>query len=116
MKQFVEKFKGILFKQIPSKNSADQEELRFIRNRKGILSALSHSKESQNIIGIISPVLGEGMFLTAVDEIDITGQEAVVVLKQYDMSGHILVRTHLSLDEFKSVCLFQMLYKNPFFN
>jgi hypothetical protein len=113
MKQFVEKFKGMIF-QIPSKAAADQE-LKFIKGRKGILKALYDSKESTTIVGIVSPVLGDGMFLTAVDDINSEGQEITVSLKQYDMSGQILARTHLSLDEFKSVCSFQMIYKHPFF-
>jgi len=87
--------KSSLFKQAKQK---------FSKIRKGILKQLAKSKESGSLIAVNSPGLGEGTIVTAVEDIYSSGAEEIVVLKWYDINGHLPSRTHVSLDEILEVC------------
>ena len=93
--------------------ATDPVALTFIKPRKAILKALEDSKERGNFIGVYSRVFGEGMFLTCVDDIERDGKGEVIVFATYDMSGHILSRTRVSIEEIKMVCPFNKAYVNP---
>jgi hypothetical protein len=46
--------------------TADNASITFLKTPKSILAEINYSKKSQNVLGIYSAVLGEGMFLTSV--------------------------------------------------
>jgi hypothetical protein len=87
--------------------------LKIFKHRKAIREALSESCATGKVVGVYSPVLGDGMFLTCVDQISVHERDEIVVLKPYDMNGVLLVRTDLSIAEIKSVCPFASFYINP---
>jgi hypothetical protein len=53
------------------------------------------------------------MFLTTVDDIFTVDNEEIIVLKPNDLQGISLHRTHLSVNEIRSVCPFNTEYVNP---
>ena len=87
----------------------------FIREPKDILKALLDSKDNGTAIGIKSTVLGNGMFVTAVEDILIgDGHENTkVILKGYDFTGHVLEKNTMHLSEIDGVCLFSSKFGNP---
>jgi hypothetical protein len=118
MKNFAEKIRLFLkpkndssFGPGPGTGSFD-----FVKTRKGILKELVISKQSKNIVGVYCKVFGEGMFLTAVEGIEPTSKAEIIVFHQYDMTGNILPRTRIELDEIQMVCPFDKIYQNPLFS
>lgn len=95
-------------------NALTSGNLKFIRSPRKMISALQECLDKGAVVGIYSRVLGEGMFLTGVENIYLDDDEKVVVLKRYDLGGNILARTHFSIHEFDSICLLGMAYTNPF--
>lgn len=91
----------------------DPTPLDFVKSRKSILRELIISKKSGNLIGIYSKALGEGMFLTGVEEIEPMSKDGIIVLNQNDISGKVLPRTRLDLDEIQMICPFNKPYRNP---
>lgn len=87
--------------------------LKIVKQRRYIRKELFSSRATCKALGIYCPTLGEGMFLTAVDDMISGEKEEIVVLKPYDMNGILLPRTHLSISEIRSVCPFESLYENP---
>jgi hypothetical protein len=87
----------------------------FVKGPKDILKALLDSKGNGTAIGIKSPVLGKGMFITAVQDILIgDGHESTqIVLKGYDFTGHILETNVIRLTEIEGVCMFASKFGNP---
>ncbi|HEY0744778.1 MAG TPA: hypothetical protein VGD40_25100 [Chryseosolibacter sp.] len=84
--------------------------LDFIKNKKNILKELVLSKESGNAIGVYSKAMGDGMFLTVVEQIEANG---VIIFNRYDMSGAILNRYELTIDEIQMVCPVNQRYRHP---
>lgn len=84
--------------------------LDFVKNKKNIFKELALSKESGNAIGVYSNAMGDGMFLTVVEQIEANG---LIVFNRYDMSGTILNRYELTLDEIKMVCPVNQRYRHP---
>lgn len=79
----------------------------YIKTKKGILRELFISKESRNLIGLISPVLGEGMFFILVLHIESQNSEAVIAYQKYDLSdGRVLSTERLSVEDVEAVCPF----------
>jgi hypothetical protein len=87
----------------------------FVKVAADILKELTLSKETGSLIGVYSPILGEGMFLTRVEKLHFESMhdDQIVVLNRYDMSGHILATTSVALSEIRIVCPFKQLYENP---
>src|SRR5687767_6658026 len=81
--------------------------------RKSLLKMLVKSHKKETIIGIYSDVLGDGMFVTGVEQIHENNGDHIIQLKRYDVIGTFLIRNTISLSEIKAVCLFDMRYKNP---
>jgi hypothetical protein len=81
-------------------------ELEFTTATEEILRILIHSKEYGNVIGISSPFLGAGIFITAVDKI-ILDYETIVQLKPFDVNGGTLEKSTLKLTEITSACAFR---------
>lgn len=86
----------------------------FITSSDTILQELLHSKLNGNMIGISSPVLGAGMFITAIEDILLEGKLSVIVLKRYDITGHFLTTNKLLLNKITAVCPFTSKFENPF--
>lgn len=113
---FKEKFWWLNF---PKKYQAPGAEIipfDFVRTRKGILKEPVISSMSGNVVGIYSRALGEGMFLAAVEKIESTVKDEVITLNRYDMSGHMLARTRVAIDEIHMVCPFNRVYSSPCVN
>jgi len=64
----------------------------------------------------MSPALGDAeMYLTAVEDFVITeGDDPLVVLKPYDMSGYLLPVNKIPLNSIEAVCPFKSKFENPF--
>ena len=86
----------------------------YIRAPNAIIKELIRSKLNGTVIGITSPALGAGMFLTAVEDILIEGEKSVVVLKHFDINGYFFSTHQLTLDQVAAVCPFRSKFENPF--
>ena len=113
---FKEKFGWLNFPKKDHASAAEVIPFDFVRTRKGILKELVISSMSGNVVGIYSRALGEGMFLAAVEKIESTAKDEVIILNRYDMSGHMLARTRVAIDEIHMVCPFNRVYTNPCVN
>jgi hypothetical protein len=85
-------------------------ELEFTTAPEEILRILIHSKEYGNVIGISSPLLGAGIFITAVEKI-ILDYETIVQFKPYDVNGGLLEKSILKLTDITSACAFKSRYE-----
>ncbi|MBT1699547.1 hypothetical protein KK083_21795 [Fulvivirgaceae bacterium PWU4] len=110
---FAEKIKAFVSMQTTETTPYDYTPLDFVKTRKGILKELVLSKQSGKLIGVYSRVLGEGMFLTCVEAIQPHGKDEQIVFHRYDMSGKMLARTRISIDEIHMVCPFNKLFRSP---
>jgi hypothetical protein len=81
-------------------------ELQFFTSSDEILRILIHSKEYGNVVGIVSPVLGAGMFITAVEKI-ILDYETVIQIKAEDINGEVLDCNTLKLSDITCACPFR---------
>lgn len=90
----------------------------FISEPRDIFEALLASKDRGTAIGIKSTVLGNGMFITSVEDILLgDGNENTwIVLKGYDFTGHVLETNRLLLTEIEGVCEFSSKFGNPILN
>ncbi len=91
----------------------------FIRDSDKILEILNDSLRYGQAVGINSPTLGTGLYITAVDKIlnynDFFDQrEVVVVLKGYDITGYFFEKNVVRLHEIKSVWRLNSKFRNPF--
>ena len=111
MSNFIADLSRIVFKKNETVTSSSN--LEFVKFRKSLLNALTKSRKNGTVIGIYSPALGEGMFVTGVEDIYNDNNEQIIVLRQYDLSGAILQRNILSLGEIRAICAFDMPYRNP---
>lgn len=110
MASLLSKFNRVAFKQSTESVPGSFEIIKF---KKSLLNALVESRKNGSAIGIYSSALGEGMFVTGVEDIYDDNRDYIVVLKPYDLSGTILQRNTLSLSEIKAACAFDMPYRNP---
>ena len=86
---------------------------KLIKIRKSIVKELNKSKSLGNAIGIYSSAFDGEMVLSEVKDIYKEGEEEIVVLKWYDLKGHILSQTHVALEEIFAVTPYNMRLKNP---
>lgn len=87
----------------------------FVTEPREVLRALLDSKSNGTAIGIRAKVLGEGMFVTGVEDILIgDGSENTrIILKGYDFTGHVLQTNAMLLTEIDGVCSFTSKFGNP---
>jgi hypothetical protein len=83
--------------------------LGFVRKEKEILRIIQLCKKSGGVIGIYSPVLGNGMFLCSVQQIL---QGKTLVLRPVDPNGKILSKTLIDLSEVTCICPFNQVYNH----
>lgn len=88
----------------------------FVCEPKQVLSALLDSKDHETAIGIRSPSLGEGVFVTSVDEILLGdgNDETKIILKGYDSTGCVLPTNEVRLSDIEAICRFSSKFENPF--
>jgi hypothetical protein len=90
-----------------------QLEVNFLTSKKKILNHIRLCKQSGGLIGVYSERLGDGMFLTTVEEMHEKGNDISVTLKPIDMSGTRLKKSVLSIKEITSICPFNQMYFEP---
>ena len=86
----------------------------FITHQDEIIIEILRSKQDGNIIGIISSILGIGMHLTAVDDFILGDDDSVIILKLYDMNGHLFPTNKIPLRSVKAVFPFKSKFENPY--
>jgi hypothetical protein len=86
----------------------------FITTPDALFLELVESKLHGNVIGISSPLLGAGIFMTAVEDILLEGKKTIIILKRYDINGHFLSTNKLPLEKIAAVCPFKSKFSNPF--
>lgn len=106
----IDSVKNLLSK---SENSPDDQGMKVVRSRKEIARAIRHALDTNTVLGMYSPALGEGLFLTGVLFFDTSHAEPIVTLNRYDHHGVLLHRTELGISEIKGVCSLRMKYENP---
>jgi hypothetical protein len=89
-------------------------ELAFLSEPDQVLATLMESMTEGSVVGISAPILGNGVFLTAVDNIIKTENDTTIVLKGYDITGYILERNKIRLGEIRAVFPFKSKFKNPY--
>jgi hypothetical protein len=88
-------------------------EFKVLTTKKDILKAIIRAKDTQSVLGVYSPALGEGLFLTGVLILDTDHAEPIVTFNRYDLNRIYLNRTQLGISEIKGVCVFDHKYSNP---
>ena len=86
---------------------------KLVKIRKSIVKELNKSKSLGNAIGIYSSAFDEEMVLSEVKDIYKAGEDEIVILKWYDIKGHIISQTHVALVEIFAVTPYNMRLKNP---
>ena len=85
-----------------------------IRTRKDITRELMISKESKSLLGLISPSLGEGMFIVLVESVESNHSEQIVSFRRYEITErHFKETERLTVNEIKGVCPFVHNYQVP---
>src|SRR5688572_17842845 len=79
--------------------------LEFIRFKKNLINSLILAHKAGTAVGIYSNVLGDGMFVTGIEDIYDYEDDYIIHLKRYDVLGTILIRNTISLSEIKAVCV-----------
>jgi hypothetical protein len=79
-----------------------------------ILKALQESQNNQTIVGLASPDLGPGIFMTFVLEMIHDGSGEVAVLNSYDITGYFLEKRKIPVKNISSVIPFRGVFVNPF--
>lgn len=113
MKSLAERIASLI---APKKNGllvSDTSAIDFVRTKKNILRELSMSRDHKTIVGIYCASFGEGMFLTAVEDIEYLAKDEVIQFYPYDLSGKKLSRTRVQINEIQMVCPFNKVYRNP---
>jgi hypothetical protein len=115
VKNILESLRSLVSPKDATNSMIDSQTFAFVRTRKAILRELVASWKSRNIVGVYCGAFGEGMFLVAVEDIEPTDKSEVIAFHQYDISGKILNRTRVELDEIQMLCPFNEVYQNPLF-
>lgn len=93
----------------------NQVTLDFIDSKEGMIKALVQSRMTKSIIGLRSRELGPGTYFTTVKEFQMLEDDNIVVkLEGYDMTGYVLDKSELNLDDIEYVIPLNALFDNPF--
>lgn len=87
----------------------------FIKDRSEIFKALLDSKERGTAIGIKSAELGQGICVTAIEDILLgDGYENTrIILKGYDFTGQVLECNVVLFTDIEGICRFSSKFGNP---
>jgi hypothetical protein len=91
----------------------DEQILNLTRESQEILKIIVSGKEQGNTIGISSPLLGEGFFITAVENIILEDGETTILFKPFDVTGFMLPTNKLRLAEIEAACPLISEFQNP---
>jgi hypothetical protein len=88
----------------------------FIIDPEKILRVLTDSKDQKTAIAVAAPPLGPDYYITAADDIILggNGNEIIVLLKPYDITGYIFPRNRVRLSDIKAVSPFRSRFENPY--
>lgn len=89
-------------------------QLNFSEDPAEILNILFDSEKYKNAIGVKSAVLGDAVFITAVQSITLEEGQTLIEFMHYDSSGYILPVRKVDIKEIQAVCGFTSPFKNPF--
>lgn len=107
MKHVADKIRRMITRNASSITNRRRHSFDFVETRKGVLRELMLSKGSGNLIGLISPLLGEGIFLVLVVDIDSCNAEEVISYRKYHVGDRGTSSTaRISIRDIKGVCLF----------
>ncbi|HYC83803.1 MAG TPA: hypothetical protein VEB86_01220 [Chryseosolibacter sp.] len=95
-------------------DSMNNIDIAFLSESPDMLAALRKSKEHGTVVGISAPILGNGLFLTSVLDIVPAGDDHLITLTGYDVTGYILERNKLRLSEIRGICPFMSAFTNPY--
>lgn len=84
----------------------------FVSDPADVMNILAESKAHGTAVGVLAPLLGNELFVTAVEDI-IIDEDVTIVLKSYDKTGYMLETNKLKLGDIKSVCPFKSPFENP---
>lgn len=87
----------------------------FVTDPREVLKALLDSKDNGTAIGIKSKALGDGMFVTGIENILLGdgAENTQIILKGYDFTGHVLETNAIPLTDIEGVCSFASKFGNP---
>lgn len=108
----IDSVRNLLSKSEPAEDGG----IKVVKSRKEISRAITNAMETHTVLGVYSPALGDGLFLTGVLFYDTNHAEPIVTLNRYDHHGILLHRTELGISEIKGVCTLKMKYQNPLTN
>lgn len=78
-----------------------------------MLNVLAESQACGTAVGLIAPVLGDEIRVTAVENM-LIGDDVTIILKRYDITGYMLETNKVRLSDIKSVCPFKSPFTNPY--
>ena len=78
-----------------------------------MLSELEYCLGKRNLVGVYCPLLGNGLFLVGVENIVYGDDGTLIVFYSQDMSGHVLSRRTLHIDEINMIVPFNNPYISP---
>jgi hypothetical protein len=114
MKNLTEKFKDLIpFLANSMMAQSSDASFDFIRSKKKMLSELEYCLGKRNLVGVYCPLLGNGMFLVGVENIVYGDDGTLIVFYSQDMSGHVLSRRTLHIDEINMIVPFNNPYISP---
>jgi hypothetical protein len=113
MNKLLEQLSVLLMGEEQIKLELRELQVQFIRNKKAILKQAKLCRKSHGLIGVYSPLLGKGMFLTTVDHIHSINDDALIVFKPYDPNGGSPERTAVPLKDISCICPFNQVYDEP---
>jgi hypothetical protein len=91
----------------------DEQILDVATNKDDILKLMISGKENGNTVGIRSAVLGDGFYITAVEEVILEEGSTTFRLKPFDITGFILPTNRLKLAEIDAACPLISEFQNP---
>jgi hypothetical protein len=92
----------------------DKIVIEIITSPADIFRSLMESNTSGTMIGITSPDLGTGTYITVVRDILIDEDDPIIVIEGYDRSGYFFSKDTLKLKNISSVIPFTSIFDNPF--
>ncbi len=78
-----------------------------------MLTILTDSKVNGTAVGISASVLGNEIFVTAVEDI-VIDHDITIILKNFDITGYMLETNKLKLGEIERVYPFKSPFENPY--
>ena len=111
MKKLLEQLNAILIGEQEQRPLELRElKITFEKKDREILRSIKLCKKSGGVIGIYSPVLGNGMTLCSVLQIH---HDKTLALQPIDPNGNIVSKILLDLSEVTCICPFNQIYTQP---